>query len=410
MGGGLSAYDIVNAGEKLDLKALAVFNDAEEDGGEGCDIDQDDGDLGNTALTQAIKATTYYDNHRMKVVHDILRRGADVNQLSTLDETPLHTAAYMGRDDIMKVLLERNAQVNTTAQGGWTPLHMAALAGHPKCVELLLKVKGISVHGTVGAKYSGKTAQDLAFLRLTREQHENALSYVNDDWTHDEIINQTRFFRCFDLLDHFINDEKRQMEEAKRQRRRIRNPFEPIYDRKGRRKRYCINCDQGYWSRTHVRGRCPECRGSDEAERLKAWEEGKAARDEAERLQGLARVKERKEAARREKQRLLYAYPDRASEGGHFEVDVRRVWTSALKVLEASQPEDSLDKRYFGHLIGIGEEPIEVEPIALAPKEKSTEKTEAPPPPPADAPDAPDADAPTVVAAETSASSTVPAE
>lgn len=149
MGGGLSAYDIVNAGEKLDLKAIAVFNDPEEDGGEGCDIDQDDGDLGNTALTQAIKATTYYDKHRMKVVLDILRRGADVNQLSTLDETPLHTAAYMGRHDLMEVLLERGAQVNLTAQGGWTPLHFAALAGHPKCVKTLLDVKGIQVHGTV---------------------------------------------------------------------------------------------------------------------------------------------------------------------------------------------------------------------------------------------------------------------
>ena len=60
MGGGLSAYDIVNAGEKLDLKAIAVFNDPEEDGGEGCDIDQDDGDLGNTALTHGSSLSTAF--------------------------------------------------------------------------------------------------------------------------------------------------------------------------------------------------------------------------------------------------------------------------------------------------------------------------------------------------------------
>ena len=362
MGGAPSAYDIVNAGEKLDLKAIALFNDAEEEGGEGCDIDQDDGDLGNTALTQAIKATTYYDKHRMKVVQDILKRGADVNQLSTLDETPLHTAAYMGRDDLLKVLLERGAQVNTTAQGGWTPLHMAALSGHPKCVKLLLEQEGIQVHGTVGAKYSGKTAQDLAFLRLTRDQHENALSYINDEWTIEEIVNQTRFFRCFDMLDHFINDEKRLLEEKKREKRRIRNPFEPIYDRKGRRKRYCIVCDQGYWSRTHVRGKCPECRGSEEEERRKAWEEGNAARDEISRLDRISREKAAKDMARREKQRLLYSYPERTSEGGEFEVDVRRTWTSALRVLEYKAEDGSLDKRYFGHLVGIGEEPFELEP------------------------------------------------
>ena len=35
MGGGLSAYDLVNAGEKLDLKAISIFNDSEENGGDG---------------------------------------------------------------------------------------------------------------------------------------------------------------------------------------------------------------------------------------------------------------------------------------------------------------------------------------------------------------------------------------
>ena len=97
---------------------------------------------------------------------------------------------------------------------------------------------------SVGAKYSGKTAMDLAFLRLTPEQHENALSYENDDWTMEEITQQTRFFRCFDMIEKHIFAEQWRLEEIKRNKRRMRNPYEPIYDRKGRRKRHCTNCDQ----------------------------------------------------------------------------------------------------------------------------------------------------------------------
>ena len=81
MGSGLSSYDIVNAGEKLDMKAISIFNDTEENGGEGVDIDEDDGDIGNTCLTQAIKATTYHERHRFRVVQNILERGSDVNQV-----------------------------------------------------------------------------------------------------------------------------------------------------------------------------------------------------------------------------------------------------------------------------------------------------------------------------------------
>ena len=114
MGGGLSAYDLVNAGEKLDLKAISIFNDSEENGGDGVDIDEDDGDIGNTCLTQAIKATIYNERHRFLVVSEVLERGSDVNQLTVLDETPLHTAAYMDRPDLMQLLIERNAMIKSS--------------------------------------------------------------------------------------------------------------------------------------------------------------------------------------------------------------------------------------------------------------------------------------------------------
>ena len=41
-----------------------------------------------------------------------------------------------------------------------------------------------------------------------------------------------------------LKDMRAKREEVKRNKRRMRNPYEPIYDRKGLRKRHCTNCDQ----------------------------------------------------------------------------------------------------------------------------------------------------------------------
>jgi hypothetical protein len=358
MGGGLSAYDIVNAGEKLDLKQIAIYNDPEENGGEGVPIDEDDGDLGNTCLTQAIKATIYNEKHRYRVVENILQRGSDVNQLTALDETPLHTAAYMNRPDLMQLLIEKNSLINATAQGGWTPLHFAALAGNLDCIKILLEQPSINVHGTVGAKYAGKTAMDLAFLRLKRSQHENALSYENDDWTFEEITHATQFFQCFDTLDKFIHAEKYAKDERKRMMRRIRNPFEPIYDRKGRRKVYCTNCNQGYWSRTHNKfGKCPECRGNDKEEERKLWEAAKDQRIREREIELKDQKNKRNEERRRDKQRVLYSYPERnevdeVDSAGNkkdfkFEHDITRLWNAALNTRALLADDFSINQKYY---------------------------------------------------------------
>jgi len=352
MGGGLSAFDLVNAGEKLDLKSIAIFNDTEANGGDGVDIDEDDGDIGNTCLTQAIKATIYDEKHRFQVVEDILNRGSDVNQLTALDETPLHTAAYMDRPDLMELLIARNCNINATAQGGWAPLHFAALAGNVECVQLLLNQEGINVHGTVGAKYSGKNALDLAFLRLDRQQHENALSYTNDDWTYLEITHKTRFYRCFDLLDMFINGEKHAKAERKRAMRRIKNPFEPIYDRRGRRKVYCTNCSQGYWSRTHNKfGKCPECRGTEKEERRQLWEDTREERMAQRKVDKNQEKQMKLDALRTNRSTLLYDGPDRNSNAdakdAEYDWEIQNIWTAALKTRALLAEDGSLNKKYY---------------------------------------------------------------
>lgn len=52
--------------------------------------------------------------------------------------TPLHTAAYGGKLNIVGLLLGRGADANATTSSGSTPLHGSALAGHEAVVRLLV--------------------------------------------------------------------------------------------------------------------------------------------------------------------------------------------------------------------------------------------------------------------------------
>ena len=67
-----------------------------------------------------------------------LRRGADPNAKNADGATPLHVAAALGRDGIMKLLLERKVELEARDVDGNTPLHLAAAHADGETVELLL--------------------------------------------------------------------------------------------------------------------------------------------------------------------------------------------------------------------------------------------------------------------------------
>jgi len=54
-------------------------------------------------------------------------------------QTPLHTAATFGRDDLAAILLSAGADANARDKRGDRPLHLAAQEGHPAVVRLLLR-------------------------------------------------------------------------------------------------------------------------------------------------------------------------------------------------------------------------------------------------------------------------------
>ncbi|GFR47519.1 hypothetical protein Agub_g9237 [Astrephomene gubernaculifera] len=71
-------------------------------------------------------------------VQQLINHGADVNAPDNNGWTPLHTAAYHGQEEIVRILLAANADVNARNKTEETPLHLAAKWPQDRVIEALL--------------------------------------------------------------------------------------------------------------------------------------------------------------------------------------------------------------------------------------------------------------------------------
>lgn len=61
----------------------------------------------------------------------------DVHARDSLDWTKLHSAASLGKSELVALLLDKGADINAKAKDGSTPLHLAVKRSHPAVVKLL---------------------------------------------------------------------------------------------------------------------------------------------------------------------------------------------------------------------------------------------------------------------------------
>ena len=83
-------------------------------------------------------------------VRNLLRRGCDVNYISSNDESFLMTGVFTENSDVVQMLLEENVDINHQNRDGTTALTMASAKGYHQIVELLLLSSNIDIRNNNG--------------------------------------------------------------------------------------------------------------------------------------------------------------------------------------------------------------------------------------------------------------------
>ncbi|KAH6996949.1 ankyrin repeat-containing domain protein [Ilyonectria destructans] len=86
---------------------------------------------------------------RMDIVHQLIERGADVNELSPRGFCALRTSSFAGNYEMTTYLLSNGADINVSSRDGVSPLLAAVCGGHQSVVLALLKHQADAQKATV---------------------------------------------------------------------------------------------------------------------------------------------------------------------------------------------------------------------------------------------------------------------
>ncbi|TVY14064.1 Ankyrin-2 [Lachnellula arida] len=125
-------------------------------------LDESDSFKLGTALYSAIRG------REQSAVTLLLNAGADKNYASESERmrTPLHTAAYRGRQEVVKALLMRQAAIDVRDEIGYTPLSIAVSENELEIAEMLLNagadinLHNDSIYGPLGAESATSLGRD----------------------------------------------------------------------------------------------------------------------------------------------------------------------------------------------------------------------------------------------------------
>jgi len=126
------AEALIDSGAKADIFVASAFGDVER----VRSLLQEDPARAN-ARHRSTPLHVAAERGHMEVIEFLLAAGADVNA-GMLEGTPVHGAAAQGHKAAVELLLAGGADVNVRDWDGWTPLHCAAYYGHRDIAELLL--------------------------------------------------------------------------------------------------------------------------------------------------------------------------------------------------------------------------------------------------------------------------------
>ncbi len=90
-------------------------------------VDLDAGNLIPTLIAQGDDVST-----RADIYESVVR-------IEDKDFTPLHYAAYLGREEVALELIKSGANVQAKTKNGRTPLHMAAIGGRARMARILIE-------------------------------------------------------------------------------------------------------------------------------------------------------------------------------------------------------------------------------------------------------------------------------
>lgn len=110
-------------------------------------------------------------------VQQLLRLGADVNELNSGDQTPLLCAARQGNWRTVPTLIGAGADVNVQDSYGNTPLHLAALYGYLPIVQDLLNAPRINV---LLRNNEGQAPQQVALINNHQEIAQLVRDKINE--------------------------------------------------------------------------------------------------------------------------------------------------------------------------------------------------------------------------------------